>query len=132
MTESKSAKPDISMEMREKLVEQYYKREVTAAQLSSEYGVHADLIYKWKYELDKKRKKQRAKELVNEGRSGADVRYIMQLEQELEEYKKKVGELTLANDFLKKFQTLDCPRTSAVSGLEKIRQELGQRKGRVK
>jgi len=128
---SKRIRRYFSLDLKKKLIEQYYKKEITAAQLASEYEIHPECIHRWKYELEHRRKRARIKELENEGRCSEDVRYIMQLEQELESYKKKVGELILANDLLKKVNP-NFQSTRNVSGLEKIKKELAQSRRRVK
>ena len=118
-------------EFKKEILDKYYKGEITAAQLASEYNLLVETIYKWKYEMEGRRPKERAKELQEEGRSPADIRFIMQLEEELSEYKKKVGELSLENELLKKLRG-DSQPTRNVSGLLKIKQELDQLKKRAK
>lgn len=120
-----------TLEFKKELLDKYYKGEITPAQLASEHDLHVEQIYKWKYEIEGQRPKKRLKELQAEGRSSDDIRHIMQLEEELSEYKKKVGELSLENELLKKLKTGSQP-TRSVSGFIKIKQELDQLKRRVK
>lgn len=114
-----------SWEFKRRIVDQYSRGELSAAQLASQHNLHPDFIYKWKYELEKQRKKDREAELAGEGRSSEDIRTIMQLEEEIGEYKKKVGELSLENDLLKKLNP-NFQHTKNVSGLERIKRELGR------
>lgn len=120
-----------SEEFKKEVVEKYYKGELTTAQLASEHNLHVDQIYKWKYQAEGRKPKERVRELEAEGRSQADIRHIMQLEEELSAYKKKVGELSLENELLKKLKN-GSPLTRSVSGFIKIKQELDQLKRRVK
>lgn len=128
---SKNKRREFSWDFKKKIIEEYYSGKITASQLASEHDLHVDTIYKWKYELEGRRKKERQVELRNEGRNPEDIRRIIALEDELSEYKKKVGELSLENDLLKKLHP-SLQQTKSVSGLEKIRKELGVSKGRVK
>jgi putative transposase len=120
-----------SQEFKKEIVDKFYKGELTAAQLASEHKLHPEQIYKWKYESEGRRPKERIQELQDEGRSATDIRYIMQLEEELSEYKKKVGELALENELLKKLKS-GLPTTRSASGFTKIKQELDQLKRRAK
>lgn len=128
---SKKPRRKFSWEFKKKLIEDYYGGKITTAQLASKHDLHVNEIYKWKYELEGRRKKERQVELKQEGRSPEDIRRIMQLEEELSEYKKKVGELSFENDLLKKLHP-SLQQAKSISGLEKIRKELGLSKGRAK
>ena len=132
VNQMKKAKHTYSREFKEKIIEQYYKGEITAAELASQHQLHVDQIYRWKYELNGVRQSERRRELQREGRNPSDVRYILELEQEMSAYKEKVAELLLQVELLKKVQPCPHPLSSNVSGLEKIKRELGLSKRRAK
>jgi len=69
------------------------KGKETIAALSSKYGIAPTLISKWKKELI-----ERGSELFEKGYKAADVR----LEHDRDQLLKKVGELSLEVDYLKK------------------------------
>ena len=69
------------------------KGKETIAALSSKYGIAPTLISKWKKELI-----ERGSELFEKGYKTADVR----LEHDRDQLLKKVGELSLEVDYLKK------------------------------
>jgi len=70
-----------------------YKGEKTLAELSSEYGAHANMISRWKQELLKG-----AAEIFNEGKSKQDNGQ----EEKADKLYKSIGELKVENDWLKK------------------------------
>ncbi|MCB9024738.1 MAG: hypothetical protein H6625_12425 [Bdellovibrionaceae bacterium] len=115
---------------RRQIVDDYYAKKITSAQLASEYSLDVSVIHRWKYELDRRKKTERKDELLSDGRSAEDVKYIMQLEEELSEYKKQLGQAMFENDLLKKAHSLQHKKKS--TGLEIIKKELAQSKGRVK
>lgn len=128
----KTERRKFTREFKEKIIEQFYKNEITAAELASKHQLHPDQIYRWKYELSTVRHNERRRELQKEGRNPSDVRYILELEQEMSAYKEKVAELLMQVELLKKVQPGPRPLSSNVSGLEKIKRELGLSKRRVK
>jgi hypothetical protein len=78
-------------------------------------------------------KGERLEELEAQGSSREQARRIMQLEAELEEYKKKVAELALINDLLKKLQTSKRSQPeSELSGLIATMKKSGQKNGPAK
>ncbi len=115
---------------RQQIVEDYYAKNITSAELASKYSLDVAVIHRWKYELDRQRKTNRKNELLSENRSPEDVKYIMQLEEELLEYKKQLGQAMFENDLLKKAHNSQHKKKS--TGLEAIKKELGLSKGRVK
>jgi len=69
------------------------REEATLSELSSRFGVHPNLITKWK--------RQAADGLV-ELFSGKNVRHEVDQEARLKELHAKIGELTIERDFLSK------------------------------
>jgi len=69
------------------------KGEKTLAELSSEYGIHANLISRWKLEL-----LQGAAEIFR----GKHGKHDSTAEEKVENLYKSIGELKVENDWLKK------------------------------
>lgn len=93
-----------SSELKRQAVDDYVSGRKTAAQIGAEVGIAPNLIYRWKAEANQEKLDERATELAAEGHNANDVRKIMDLEAELEEYKKKLAEQILINDLLKKLR----------------------------
>ena len=70
-----------------------FKSEKTLSQISSEYGVHSNLISRWKQELLKG-----AAEIFGRGNGGSGTGQ----DELIENLYKSVGELKVENDWLKK------------------------------
>lgn len=126
-------KRHFSDELKKQIVEEYVSGRKTAADLSLEHGVAQGLIYKWKVGLDERVKGERIETLESEGYDREAARKILQLEEEILEYKKKVGEQTIIIDLLKKLRDLPISqRESELSGLIGTMKLSGRRKGRAK
>lgn len=129
----RKSKRHFSDELKKQIVEEYVSGRKTAAELSLEHGVAQGLIYKWKVWLDEKSKGERINTLESEGYDREAARKIHQLEEEILEYKKKVGEQTIIIDLLKKLRDLPISqRESELSGLIGTMKLSGRRKGRAK
>jgi len=97
-----SRKSELSMEERFEVVLSLLRREESAAALARRYQVSEVTIYRWRDAF------------LAGGRAGltkpdaaaesADKRRITQLERELAERAQIIGELSIANDILKKLQ----------------------------
>lgn len=71
-----------------------FKGEKTLAELSSEYGVHANMISRWKLELLKG-----AAGIFSNGKNG---KHDNGQEEKIEKLYKSIGELKVENDWFKK------------------------------
>lgn len=101
MGKKKQFKP----EDKARAVADYVSGARTAAQIAAELGCAPNLIYRWKGEADAARRESRASEIEASGvRDPQDVKRILDLEDELEEYKRKLAEQILINDLLKKLR----------------------------
>ena len=89
-------------EDKRRAVEDFVAGRKTSAQIAVELNISPNLIYRWKSDLEAEARAGRVEVLESEGHNPADVRRIMDLEDELEEYKKKLAEEILINDLLKK------------------------------
>ena len=114
----KKVKKQFSQEVKKQAVDDFVSGRKTAVQIGAEIGAAPNLIYRWRTEANREIRDNRIEELSAEGHSPADIRRIMQLEAELEEYKKKLAEQILINDLLKKLRdSRTSPRESELTGL---------------
>lgn len=105
-----------------------------AKQIAEQFGsTNKNLIHAWKYEFEERAKGERVDELKNTGYSSEATKKILELEQEIVEYQKKLAEQVLINDLLKKLrmQPNFQPEKSA-TGLTDIIKSLNQKKKPVK
>ena len=112
-------KREFKPEEKARAVDDYISGRKTTAQIAAEFGCHPNLIYRWKAEADAARRDERAAEIEASGvRDPRDVRRIIDLEDELEAYKKTVAEQTVLIDLLKKLdQSMSSRRESELIGL---------------
>lgn len=106
-----------TQEQRKKAVEEFISGSKSAIEIAAELGTDPTHIYRWKVAAEEKAKGARIDALESEGHDPEAARKILKLEEELEEYKKKVGELTLINDLLKKLPQRSSRPESELSGL---------------
>lgn len=100
----KKVKKQIAQETKKQAVDDYISVRKSAVQAAAELGVSPNLVYCWKSEFGREKLSDRIEELQAEGHNAADIRRIMQLEGEREEYEKKLAEQILINDLLKKLR----------------------------
>lgn len=93
-----------SDEIKRQAVEDFVAGRRSAAEISAELGVVPGVIYRWRVQLEEQARETRIGELEAEGRNPEDAKRIQRLEEELAEYKRKVGEQTLIIDLLKKLR----------------------------
>lgn len=115
---SKKQRRKFTEDQKQQIVEAYISGAKTAQDLAAEYDIAQGLIYRWKSDQALGAKNKRIEDLTEAGATRAMAVKIQQQEAEIEAYQKKVAELTLINDLLKKLQT---PRNyqseSELSGL---------------
>jgi transposase-like protein len=104
-------------EQRKKAVEEFISGAKSAVEIAADLGTDPTHIYRWKVAAEEAAKGARMDALEAEGHDPLAARKILKLEEELEEYKKKVGELTLINDLLKKIPQRSSQSESELSGL---------------
>jgi|SRR6185312_4043822 len=98
----KKQRRQFNPEDKRRAVDDFLAGRRTAAQIAVDLNISPNLIYRWKSDFEAEARAGRAEDLKSEGHNPADVRRIMDLEDELEEYKKKLAEEILINDLLKK------------------------------
>jgi transposase-like protein len=104
-------------EQRKQAVEEFISGNKSAIEIAGELGIDPTHIYRWKVAAEEKAKGARVDALGAEGHDPEAIRKILKLEEELEEYKKKVGEQALIIDLLKKIPTKSSQPASELSGL---------------
>jgi len=101
----------------------------TAQQVANELGTDVQNVYRWKTLREEKAKGLRIDELISEGNSKAMAQKLLEKELEIEAYKKKVAELTVINDLLKKLPGNENFQTeSELLGLIKTTNKSARRK----
>ena len=98
----KKKRRQFNPEDKRRAVDDFVAGRRTAAQIAVDLNISPNLVYRWKADSEAEARAARAEDLKSEGHNPADVRRIMDLEDELEEYKKKLAEEILINDLLKK------------------------------
>lgn len=93
-----------SEEIKKQAVDDFVSGRRSAAEIAAELGLAQGVIYRWRVQLEANDRGTRIDELGAEGHHPHDARRIQRLEEELAEYKRKVGEQTLIIDILKKLR----------------------------
>jgi transposase-like protein len=119
-------------EYKKQIVAEYLAGDRCAGEIAAAEGLVTGQIYRWKTQLENRAREARIDDIQSEQKvSPEQARRIRDLEEELEAYEKKVAQLTLENDLLKKIHpSLASEKRS--SGYIEIKRRLGQRNGRVK
>lgn len=114
-------------------VNEYVSGQRRAEDIARELGVPQGYLYKWRVQLEEKAKGARTEELESMGHSKSEARKIQALEDEIEEYKKKVAEQSLIIDLLKKLQTPKASQPeSELTGLIRTTKNLNRKSGLAK
>lgn len=92
-------------EQKDQAIDDYLSGDRSAQQIAADLDTDVQAIYRWKTAREEKQKGARFEELIEEGNSYGQAKKIMELEAEIEEYKKKLAEQVIINDLLKKLQT---------------------------
>lgn len=116
---AKKAKRQFKPEDKARAVDDYVSGRRSAAQIGAELGCAPNLIYRWKAEDDAAHREGRVAEIEAGGvRDSRDIKRVLDLEDELEAYKKTVAEQTVLIDLLKKLdQSKSSQRESDLIGL---------------
>lgn len=129
---SKKPKKQFSPEDKARAVADFVSGVRSAAQIAAELKCSPNLIYRWKADAEAAKREGRAAEIEASGvRDPHDVKRILDLEDELEEYKKKLAEQILINDLLKKLRDSRILQPeSELTGLIRTTKSSAQRKRR--
>ncbi len=99
---AKKAKRQFKSEDKARAVDDYVSGRRSATQIAAELCCSPNLVYRWKAEADAARRDDRAAEIEASGvRDPRDIKRILDLEDEIEAYKKTVAEQTVLIDLLK-------------------------------
>lgn len=129
---AKKARRQFKPEDKARAVDDYVSGRKSTAQIAAEFSCSPNLIYRWKAEADAAQRDERAAEVEASGvRDPRDLKRILDLEDELEAYKKTVAEQTVLIDLLKKLdQSKSSQRESELIGLIRTTKNSGQRRKR--
>lgn len=120
-------------EEKRRAVDDYLTERKSAKEIAEELDTDPQMIYRWKTVFEEKAKGVRIDELIDEGNTREMAEKLLEKELEIEMYQKKVAELTIMNDLLKKLrQSLSSAPESELTGLIKTSRKLDRKKGRVK
>ena len=134
MAKQKGKEAIATREQKLKAIEEYKAGIKTSKQIAEEFGsTKKNLIHAWKYEVEEKAKGKRVDELKNTGFSAEAARKILDLEQEVIGYQKKLAEQVLIIDLLKKLRNQpNFQPERNVNGLTDIIRNLNQKKKPVR
>lgn len=99
---TKKTRKKFTQEQRNKAVDEYLTGDRSAQQIAQDLGTDVQNIYRWKTVREERAKGVRVEELMAEGNSKAMAQKLLEKELEIEVYQKKIAELTVINDLLKK------------------------------
>ena len=132
MSSTKKPRKSYDLDYKRRIVQEYLRGEITTHALAEREGLERGQIYSWKIQLDGRARNERLETIVDiEGVSLEQARQIRDLEEELEASHKKIAQLVLENDLLKKTQP-NSPFAKRSSGYIETKQLLARSKGRVK
>jgi transposase-like protein len=132
MSSPKKSKKHYDLDYKRRIVQEYLQGEITTNALAAREGLEPGQIYRWKVQLDNRARGERIEEIADtEGVSLDQARKIRELEEELEASQKKIAQLVLENDLLKKIQP-GSPFAKRSSGYIETKQLLARSKGRQK
>lgn len=100
----KDPRRKFSIEEKQRAVNQYLSGAKSAAEVANQLQIAVGLLYRWKSEFELQAKNQRIDDLTAEGATRAMAMKIQSQEEEIAAYQKKIAELTVINDLLKKLQ----------------------------
>jgi transposase-like protein len=117
MSQSKT-KRQFSDEVKRQAVDDYVSGRKSAAQIAAELNIVQNMIYRWRKQLQAEDRGERIEALESQGMDQRAARRLLELEEELELYQKKVAEQALQIDLLKKLRGLGtCLPESELTGL---------------
>ena len=120
----------IDLEYKRRIVQEYLSGSRSAREIAEDEGLSTGQIYNWKTQLERRAKSERIEEIQStEGVSFEQARHIRELEEELGAYQKKVAQLTLENDLLKKLHP-NLASEKRSTGYVAMRRQLDPAKGR--
>lgn len=130
---TKKTRKKYSEEVKARAVADYLSGSKTAKDIAQELNVEVHVIYAWRAAADDKKRNQGLLGLQLEGFSPEAAELLMRKNEEIEVYQKKVAELTVMVDLLKKLQTSgDFQPESELSGLIATSKKSERKRRRAK
>ena len=130
---SKRSKRNFSLDVKKQAVDDFVTGRKPAQEIANKLDITTAMLYKWRTWLDERDKGARLSELELQGHDPGQAKRIIELEDEVATYQKKVAELTVINDLLKKLQT---PKSlapeSELTGLIATTKKLDRKRRLVK
>lgn len=119
-------------ELKKRIVQEYIASGDAAA-IADREGLERGQIYRWKYQLEQRNKIERVEQIQTDDPSLSyeQARRIRELEEELADSQKKMAQLVLENDLLKKIHP-NFQHERKSSGYIATKQALARSKGRAK
>ena len=132
MSSSKKSKKHYDLDYKRRIVQEYLQGETATSALAAREGLEPGQIYRWKVQLENRARGERIEEIADtEGVSLDQARKIRELEEELEATQRKLAQVILECDLLKKIQP-GSPFARRSSGYIETKQLLARSKGRQK
>jgi transposase-like protein len=129
----KRSRKTFSKELRDKVVDLYLSGSKSAEELALEFETDVQNVYRWKTLREQKTKDFQFNQLIDTGSTYAEAKKIMELQLELDEYKKKLAQEVIINELLKKLiQSKTSQPESELTGLIRTTHQLDQKRKRVK
>lgn len=126
---TKKTRKRFTPEQRNKAIDEYVSGAKTAQEVAKELDTDVQNVYRWKTIREENAKGSRVEELIGQGNTLAQAKRIVELEAEMEEYKKKVAEQAIIIDLLKKLQTSNnSAPESELTGLIRTTRKLDQKR----
>lgn len=119
------------LDYKRRIVGEYLDGKISAEELAKREGLIRGQIYKWRSQLDQRRRLERIEVIADaEGVSLEQARRIRDLEEELLATQQKLAQTVLENELLKKLQP-NSPYASGSSGYIDMKRQLARSKGRA-
>jgi len=132
MSSSKRSRKQYDFEYKRRIIQEYLQGNLSTLALAEREGLRRGQIYRWKVELAEKDRDSKIENIADTQCVSLDqARQIRELEEELEASQKKIAQLVLENDLLKKIP-INSPFERKSSGYIETKQLLARSKGRVK
>lgn len=129
----KKSRRSFSDETKRAAVDAYVSGRKTPLEVANELNIAVGLLYKWRTDMSDAGKEARVKKLEDEGVSPDHAKRILELEEQVAEYQKKVGEQAVMIDLLKKLrQSPNFRPESELTGLIEITKALDPKRKRSK
>lgn len=130
---SKKTRRKFTDQEKEKAVADYLSGAKSAKDIAHELGVEVHSIYHWRAALDEQKRESRVSGLEAQGVPKEVAERLIQQQEEIEAYQKKVAEQAVIIDLLKKLQTSNSfPPESELSGWIATSKKSERKKRRAK